>query len=48
MSSGSHHHQSSAVAAILNPTDGFRGAQAARGVKPKNHMKANLQNLRQT
>ena len=32
---------------ILNPTNGYRGALADRGIKPKNHMAANRAALKQ-
>ena len=37
---------SSAMAAILCPTNGYRGAQSAKGIKPKNHMAAHRQSLK--
>ena len=40
------HSQSTAMAEILNPTNGFRGSLKAKGIKPKNHMAANRQFLR--
>jgi hypothetical protein len=33
--------QGSGMAAILNPTNGYRGSLQKQGVKPKNHMAAN-------
>ena len=42
----SSNQSSSAMAQILNPIDGYRGAQKARGLPPKNHMAANRQSLR--
>jgi hypothetical protein len=29
---------SSAMASILNPTNGYRGSLQSKGIKPKNHM----------
>ena len=42
----SNKHGSSAMASIICPTNGYRGAQSAKGIKPKNHMVAHRQSLR--
>ena len=34
------------MASLLYPVNGFRGAQQAQGAKPKNHMRANLKDLK--
>jgi hypothetical protein len=37
----SYHHDSSAIAQILNPTNGYRGQLEKKGIKPKNHISEN-------
>ena len=43
----SSQYQGGAMADLLNPTNGYRGNQQACGVKPKNHMNANRNYIRQ-
>ena len=40
-------HSSAGMASLLNPNNGIRDQQAARGIKPKNHMAAHRQKLKQ-
>jgi len=37
----SNHHDSSAIAQILNPTNGYRGQLEKQGIKPKDHISEN-------
>ena len=37
----SYHHDSSAIAQILNPTNGYRGQLEKQGIKPKDHISEN-------
>ena len=43
----SYHHDSSAIAQILNPTNGYRGQLQKQGIKPKDHMAENKAALKQ-
>ena len=37
----------STIGNLMNPTDGFRGAQAAKGIKPKDHVRENYAKMKQ-
>eukprot|EP00636_Phaeomonas_parva_P005648 CAMPEP_0118876822 /NCGR_PEP_ID=MMETSP1163-20130328/17358_1 /TAXON_ID=124430 /ORGANISM="Phaeomonas parva, Strain CCMP2877" /LENGTH=92 /DNA_ID=CAMNT_0006812467 /DNA_START=188 /DNA_END=463 /DNA_ORIENTATION=+ len=44
---GHHYARGSAIAECLNPTDGYRGQLAKRGIKPRNHAADNRAALRE-